>query len=186
MRATCIASGLFALLLLSACHMRPAAFVDDLGKYRGDGRIEETTVHSLYSAAPGYRIFLPAIAPDPHAEAIFRLDALPPTKMRTIEFAIQTEPLIDLKANAEKISLSLELRDQTGATVYRHSGITERFVERAVLSPHWNNMTAWRFGARSDFVPQPGQRYTLHVRYSTSDHAVNPALTVIVWSGGIF
>jgi hypothetical protein len=186
MRTICIASGLLAFLLLPACHMRPAAFVNDLREYRGDGRIEETTVHSLYSAAPGYRIFLPAIAPDPHAEAVFRLDVLPPTRMRTIEFVVQTEPVIDLKANADKISLSLELRDQNGATVYRHSGITERFVERAVLSPHWNDMTAWRFGARGDFVPQRGQKYTLHMRYSTNDSALNPALTVIVWSGGVF
>lgn len=180
------AFALLGVLLLPGCHMRPAAFVDDLREYRGDGRIEETTVHSLYSAVPGYRVILPAITPDPASETIFRLDALPPTKMRTIEFALQTDPPIDLKANADKISLSLELRDQDGATVYLHSGITAQFVEPALLSPHWNNITAWRFGARSDFVPQPGKKYTLHVRYSTKNAMINPALTLIVWSGGVF
>lgn len=157
-----------------------------LRDYRGDGRIEETTVHSLYSVFPGYRIMLPAIMPDPDAETVFRFDALPPTKMRTIEFALQTEPVIDLKTNADKISLSLELRDQTGEVVYRHSGITGRFVERALLSPHWKDATTWRFGARSDFVPQPGEKYTLHVRYSTNDAALKSVVTVIVWSGGAF
>lgn len=186
MRLPSVASAALGILLLPACHMRPVSFVKDLREYQGDGRIEETTVHRLYSAVPGYRITLPAITPNPDAEAAFHLGALPTTRMRTIEFALRTEPLIDLKADAEKLNLSLELRDHTGATVYRHAGITKMFVERALLSPHWNNTSAWRFGARSDFRPQPGAKYTLHVRYSTNDAAFNPALAIIIWSGGVF
>lgn len=172
------------LVLLSGCHIRSGAYVEAMNSYAGDGKIEETTAHSLYSAFPGFLITLPAIKPSGEAETVFHLGRLPPTKHDEIGFLFLAEPATDLRALASRFNVALEVRDETGATVYRHSGITQRYVEQVRYSSKWSR-SYWTLGMPyCPFVA--GRDYTLHVRYTTTAPNLGPTLTPIVWSGGFW
>jgi hypothetical protein len=171
------------LLFNSGCHVLPASFVRDLREYDGDGQIEETTVHSLYSVHPGFRVFLPMVTPSDDKVSVFRVGPFPQTKHGEIGFALLTEPGFDLRRHAEKLALSLELRDQNGVTVYQHEGVSDRFSEPAVYSDAWRDAPYWVFGARF-FRFAPNTNYTLHVRYSTREQGFRPSLKLVIWSGG--
>lgn len=172
------------LVWFSGCHLRSGAYVEAMNSYTGDGKIEETTAHSLYSVFAGFLITLPAVKPSAGAETVFHLGRLPPTRQHEIGFLFLAEPVTDLRALAPQFNVALEVRDETGATVYQHSGITQRYVEQVRYTSKWSR-NYWTLGMPyCPFVA--GKDYTLHMRYTTTAPNLGPQLIPIVWSGGVW
>lgn len=165
---------LLLLIFLPGCHSRSQRFIDGLHNYRGDGVIEEHTVHSLANVYPGFRLTLPFIDPARDHEAIYNLGHLPPTKDGTLAFYLQVDPSIDVRELVQTLDLSFDLRDEKGEIVYQHSGLSEYSQSDGEIVT---------FHARL-FHIQEGISYTLRLSCSTKDSTFKRRIRLIIRGGG--
>jgi hypothetical protein len=175
---------LFCIVALSGCGRCGGGsyYTKGIHEYSGDGVIRDISQPSGLFGTRGYAIEFPSFDLGQEHEATYHLSGLPKLGNAQAQICLLiNDPSVEPLKATLTAKVMCSLTDAAGRTIATFESPLKQLI--------WSSPIHDRFGYdlydldKSFFVPQPGEKYTLHVKY-LGDRALSSKTGLIyVWCG---